>query len=140
MNPTQKLQSMEEIRRVKARFFRCVDTQRWDDLREVFADDVEIDLTAIGGGVLEGADAFVQFLREILSEATTIHLGHTPEITVTSPTTASAIWMLHDILIVGGTRTSSYGHLHDEYIEQDGTWLIARSVVTQILRETGAAS
>jgi hypothetical protein len=135
-----ELQSIELIKQLKARYFRCVDTQSWDELREVFTDHVEIDLRAIGGGVLQGADAFIAFLQEMLVGAKTIHLGHTPEITITSTTTASGVWMLHDVLLIGGTRMASYGHLHDGYTKEADGWRIARSIVTQLHSETAAIS
>ena len=43
-----------------------------------------MDTTASGGGVVSGADAFVEFLEQTLAGAVTVHHGHMPEITLTS--------------------------------------------------------
>src|SRR3954454_4482167 len=42
---------LEEIRQLKARYFRMMDTKNWEGLAAVFTDDVEIDVTGEGGGV-----------------------------------------------------------------------------------------
>ena len=47
---------LEAIRQLKARYFRTMDTKQWDEMREVFADDVVMDTTASGGGVVTGAE------------------------------------------------------------------------------------
>ena len=130
------MDDLEAIRQLKARYFRTLDTRDWAGLRDVFTDDVEIDTTDIGGGSITGADAVIGFLQEVLADAVTVHLGHTPEITLTSATTATGIWMLHDLFIVDGIRMASYGHLHDTYAKQPDGWRIARSVVTRLHVET----
>lgn len=40
---------IEAIRRLKARYFRCLDTKDWAQLEAVFAPDVEIDMRGEGG-------------------------------------------------------------------------------------------
>jgi uncharacterized protein (TIGR02246 family) len=127
---------IEAIKQLKARYFRTLDTKDWSGLRDVFTDDVEIDTTDIGGSPIKGADDFIAFLQEVLAEAQTVHLGHTPEITITSPTAATGIWTLHDLFIVDGTRMASYGHLYDTYAKRSDGWRIARSVVTRMHLET----
>ena len=73
-------------------------------MRQVFTDDVVIDTTASGGGIITGADEFIAFLEATLGEATTVHHGHMPEIQLTSPTTATAIWALQDLRASSGCR------------------------------------
>ena len=83
---------IEDIKRLKARYFRCLDTTDWTGLRAVFTDDLVADSTEAGGRVVDGADAFIAFLQEVLAGATTVHQGHMPEIELNSPTTATGIW------------------------------------------------
>ena len=45
---------IEAIRRLKARYFRTMDTKDWAAMRQVFTDDVVIDTTASGGSVVAG--------------------------------------------------------------------------------------
>jgi uncharacterized protein (TIGR02246 family) len=128
------LDDIEAIRQLKARYFRTMDTKDWDAMRRVFTDDAVVDTTASGGGVVSGADAFMAFLREVLAGAVTVHHGHMPEIELTSPTTATGIWALNDIIVFpDGTRLDGYGHYHETYEKgADGAWRIASSTLTRL--------
>jgi uncharacterized protein (TIGR02246 family) len=124
---------LEAIRQLKARYFRTMDTKDWDGMRAVFTDDVVIDTTASGGGVAEGADEFLAFLRDTLGETVTVHQGHMPEIELTGPTTATGIWALNDIVIwPNGMRLDGYGHYHETYAKSGDTWRIASSTLTRL--------
>jgi ketosteroid isomerase-like protein len=124
---------IEDIKRLKARYFRCLDTKDWPGLREVFTDDLVADSTEAGGQVVTGADAFITFLQEVLAGATTVHQGHMPEIELTSPTTATGIWALHDIVIwPGGLRLDGHGHYHETYTKTAAGWRIATSRLTRL--------
>ena len=110
-----------------------MDTKDWQEMRRVFADDAVIDTTDSGGGVIAGADAFMSFLQETLAGVITVHHGHMPEITLTSPVNASGIWALQDMLIwPDGSRMHGYGHYHETYEKIDGTWLIRTSTLTRL--------
>ena len=124
---------IEAIRRLKARYFRLMDTKDWDGMREVFTDDVVIDTAEAGGQVARGADEFMAFLREALGDAVTVHQGHMPEIDLTSETTATGIWALNDIIIwSSGMRLDGYGHYHETYEKSDGEWRIKSSKLTRL--------
>ena len=127
------IDDIEAIRRLKARYFRTMDTKDWAGMRQVFTDDVVIDTSEAGGERVEGADAFMAFLQEALSGATTVHQGHMPEIDLTSDTTATGIWALNDIVIwPGGMRLDGYGHYHETYEKAGGEWRIKRSKLTRL--------
>ncbi len=124
---------IEAIRRLKARYFRLMDTKDWDGMREVFTDDVVIDTSEAGGQVARGADEFMAFLGEALDDAVTVHQGHMPEIDLTSETTATGIWALNDIIIwSSGMRLDGYGHYHETYEKSDGEWRIKSSKLTRL--------
>jgi hypothetical protein len=124
---------IEAIKQLKARYFRTMDTKRWEDMRRLFSDDVTVDTTASGGGVITGADEFMTFLRDTLADVTTIHHGHMPEIDLTSPTTATGVWALQDILLwPNGMRMEGYGHYHETYEKNGGEWRIASSTLTRL--------
>jgi uncharacterized protein (TIGR02246 family) len=124
---------IEAIRRLKARYFRLMDTKDWDGMREVFTDDVVIDTSEAGGQVARGADEFMAFLREALGDAVTVHHGHMPEIDLTSDTTATGIWALNDVIIwSSGMRLDGYGHYHETYEKSDGEWRINSSKLTRL--------
>ena len=124
----------EAIRQLKGRYFRTMDTKDWDGMRQVFTDDLVTDNTASPGGtVVEGADVFMAFLREVLGPVTTVHHGHTPEITITSPTTATGIWAMEDMLRwPDGSEIHAYGHYHETYEKVDGDWRIKSLTLTRL--------
>jgi uncharacterized protein (TIGR02246 family) len=124
---------IEAIKQLKARYFRTMDAKDWAAMREVFADDVVMDTTAAGGRLVTGADEFVAGLTEVLAGAVTVHHGHMPEIELTSATTATGIWALHDIVIwPDGLRLDGYGHYHETYVKLDGRWRIQTSTLTRL--------
>ena len=130
---TTESDDIEAIRRLKARYFRTMDTKDWPAMRQVFTDDVVIDTSEAGGDRVEGADAFMTFLQQALDGATTVHQGHMPEIDLTSDTTATGIWALNDIVIwPNGVRLDGYGHYHEAYEKAGGQWRIKRSTLTRL--------
>jgi uncharacterized protein (TIGR02246 family) len=127
------MDDVEAIKQLKARYFRHLDARDWSAMRRVFADDVVMDTTGAGGRLVHGADEFVAGLQKVLAGATTVHHGHMPEIELTSPTTATGVWALHDIVIwPDGTRLDGYGHYHETYEKRDGEWRIKTSTLTRL--------
>ena len=127
------MDDIEAIRQLKARYFRTMDTKDWPAMRQVFTDDVVVDTTDSGGGVVAGADAFIDFLQRTLARATTVHQGHMPEIELTSPSTASGVWALHDVILwPDGSRLEGFGHYHETYVLDDDGWKIRSSTLTRL--------
>lgn len=127
------MDDFEAIRQLKARYFRTMDTKDWAGMRKVFTDDVVADTSSAGGSVITGADEFIRFLEETLSGATTVHQGHMPEIELTSPTTATGIWVLNDLVIwPDGTRLDGYGHYHETYEKVGDDWRIKSLQLTRL--------
>ena len=130
---TDTAAEIEAIKRLKARYFRTMDTKDWEAMRQVFADDVVMDTSEAGGGVVEGADAFLDFLRPTLEGAVTVHQGHMPEIELLGPTTASGVWALEDRIIwSNGVRLQGYGHYYETYEKSQGEWRIKSSRLTRL--------
>lgn len=129
---------VEAIKQLKARYFRLMDTKDWDGFRDVFTDDVVIDTSIDGGGVVQGRDEFVSFLRGVIGDVITVHQGHMPEITVTSPTTATGTWALDDRLWwpEGSPlrHMHGFGHYHETYEKIDGGWRIKTLRLTRLHR------
>ena len=127
------MDDIEAIEQLKARYFRTMDTKDWSGMRRVFADDVVMDTTSSGGGVISGADEFLAFLEPTLRDVVTVHHGHMPEIQLTSPTTATGIWSMEDMLRwPDGTEMHGYGHYHETYAKVDGEWRITTSTLTRL--------
>jgi len=136
------MDDIEAIKQLKARYFRTMDTKDWQGMREVFTDDVVVDTSASGGGVVSSADEFMAFLEPVLRDAVTIHHGHMPEIEITSPSTAVGIWALQDVIVwPDGTHLLGYGHYHETYEVVGGEWKIKSSTLTRLhLNVTGPSS
>jgi uncharacterized protein (TIGR02246 family) len=127
------MDDLEAIKQLKARYCRTLDTKDWDAMRRVFADDVVVDTTGSGGGVVAGADAFMDFLRNALAGHVSVHHCHTPEITLTSPSGATGIWAMEDrIQWADGGELIGFGHYHETYEKTDGVWRIKTSTLTRL--------
>jgi len=124
---------VEAIRQLKARYFRLMDTKDWDAMRFVLTDDVVMDTTASGGNLMTGADRYMVFLREAIGDVLTVHHGHTPEIELTSETTATGIWAMEDMLRwPNGKEMHGYGHYHETYEKVHGAWRIKTLTLTRL--------
>lgn len=129
------LADIEEIRQLKARYFRYLDTKQWAEWRRLFTDDFEFraDATVEQDGSCEyypsippGGDAFVAHVSEVFKPPfMSVHHGHTAEISITSASTATAVWAMEDIISPTPGRTIwGYGHYHERYRKVAGEWLI----------------
>jgi SnoaL-like domain len=135
MEPAFSVLEVESIKMLKARYCRYLDTKDWEAWRTVFADDFISDTEEAGGRVIVGADEFVAFLRRTLGKPSqpTVHQVHAPEIVLTSPTTATGVWALNDVVrLAPGLNLCGYGHYHETYEKSDGQWRIKTSKLTRL--------
>ncbi len=133
MDDVAALLEIEAIKQVKARYCRYLDTKEWESWRSLFADDFRSDTSQAGGKVIVGADDFVAFTRRSLGDRATVHQVHAPEIELTSPTTARAVWALEDVVrLAPGVNLRGYGHYRESYEKVDGRWLITESTLTRL--------
>lgn len=128
------MDDIEAIKQLKARYFRSMDTKDWAAMRQVFTDDVIIDTTQDAGGeAIHGGDVFMTFLEGVIGDVITVHHGHMPEISVTSPTTATGIWAMEDMLRwPDGNEMHGYGHYNETYEKVDGHWRIKTLTLTRL--------
>ena len=130
------LEDIESIRKLKAKYFRCVDNNLWDEMEEVFTEDAFADY---GPDIkLEGRKAIIEFLTKTVGREsfTTAHQGHNAEIEITSDTTAKAKWALQDRLIIKGVSTlTGWGYYDEEYVKRDGQWKIKNTRISRLLEE-----
>ena len=132
------LEDVEAIKQVKARYFRLMDTKDWDGLAGVFTDDVVMDITSEGMGVVTNVAEYMPFLIGVLGDVTTVHHGHMPEIELTSPDSATGTWAMEDHLWwpEGSPirHLHGYGHYHETYVRTDDGWRIASMRLTRLHR------
>ena len=134
------MDDIEAIKQLKARYFRTMDTKDWAGMRQVFTDDVVVDTSEAGGNVVQGGDEFMTFLQGVIGDVVTVHHGHMPEIELTSPTTATGIWSMEDMLRwPDGSELHGYGHYHETYEKTGGSWRIKSTKLTR-LRLDGTAT
>ena len=122
----QRLLDLEEIRALKARYFRAIDGKDWDGLRACFTEDLEADFRGAPGTLTEGRETFMSMITNSLKEARTVHHGHMPEIEFAGSDVATGIWAMDDIVEFPGMRLRGWGHYHEEYRREDGGWKIAK--------------
>jgi hypothetical protein len=134
--------AIEEIKALKARYFRAMDTKDWPGFEAVFSADATMDVSGeLGGGnesdgIIRGNAAICAFVRGAIDPVTTVHHGHMPEIEIESPTRARGIWAMEDQLRwPDGAPIRSlhgFGHYHETYERRDGRWLIASTRLTRL--------
>lgn len=147
MDAVEKLIAIEDIKRLKARYFRCVDTKDWDGWRSVFAHDAQIDISQdVPNGVFTGPDALIASASVSLVGCVSVHHGHCPEIDITSPTTASGIWAMEDVLhwsaasAYPNQTAQGYGHYFETYEKADGQWRIKSMKLRRLRVDFGTTS
>lgn len=146
----EALLAIEEIRQLKARYFRCMDLKDWAGLRTVFTADAVFDVR----GALEppqpqavytdppitGLDAIVNYISTGLAPLISVHHGHMPEIAIVSANEARGIWSMSDLLRAPEGSPfrvfRGYGHYRETYRKTEGLWRIATLRLTRLLVET----
>jgi len=161
MTDIERLIAIEEIRQLKARFFRTLDGKDWDGYQSAYAPDAVLDCrhamysrdpatgAAISSGKIipeseavvesrltHGAAAIRADVEASVKDMITVHHGHTAEIEITSPTTACAVWAMEDVLRGPPgwylQTLVGYGHYHETYERIDGRWHIKTCKLTRL--------
>ncbi len=142
LNDVQRLLAIEEIKKLKARYFRLLDAHDWEPFAELFTDDVVLEIAESSSGV-STKDQFLTALRKHLTSAVSVHHGHMPEIEITSDTTATGIWAMFDSVTPPAGSDypvlTGFGHYREEYRLEGDRWRISRLELTRIKRETAPA-
>jgi len=125
------LAAIEEIKQLKARYFRLMDTKQWDAMREVFAKDARLfDEESQTGWT--GRDAIMAGLPSVLAQARTVHHGHMPEIELVSANEARGVWAMDDWVDTPEFTLNGWGHYHERYVFEDGAWRIADERISRL--------
>ena len=131
MNDVEKLLAIEEIKQLKARYFRFVDTKDWQGFEELFTEDAVLDIRDdIPDCVVTGAAEIVNTVSSNLVDVTSVHHGHCPEIEISSDNSATGIWAMEDKLRWSEDSTAQlknlhgYGHYLETYARVNDNWRI----------------
>jgi len=133
---------IEAIKHLKARYFRFLDTKRWDEWRLQFCDDCVFEGIST---TFADADDFVAGIARQHARTRTVHHGHTPEIELLTATTARGIWAMADYVTWPPDEPLAswavddemhgfvgYGYYEEEYRRVIDGWRIARLRLTRI--------
>jgi len=155
MDDTAKLLAIEEVKKVKAKYCRAVDTKDMALLRSIFTPDITYDErgaaqdTSTGlnaqptlDSVVTGIDGVMGLIEPIIADiSTSVHHCVMPEIDILGPTTAKATWAMVDMVQFSRgpvKELTGYGHYHETYEKQGGAWKIKSMKVTRLRMENVA--
>ncbi|GAB3832027.1 nuclear transport factor 2 family protein [Dactylosporangium cerinum] len=140
----QELLEIETIKGIMARYARFGETADWASFRKLFTEDFTYRADAGPRAsadaspviAVEGRDAFVDAMENLLDGVVAVHQIALPEVTLTSPTTSRAVWAIHDYIKSPGVGNfKGWGHITQEYVKIDGEWKIRSSHTTRTLVE-----
>jgi hypothetical protein len=148
MTPIEKLLALEEIKQLKAKYFRCVDTFDREGWLSVFTENAKLKYDSAIARIttgevpaikIEGKKAIGEYWDLGNSRLQTVHHGHMPEIEIISDTGARAVWAMEDIVDTPDILLHGYGHYWETYRKIDGKWLIdtlhlTRTRVSQVTK------
>jgi SnoaL-like domain len=134
MDTLQKLLAENEIKGLKARYCRFLDTKDWDGLTSLFLVDAVLDVQQdTGNPPIHGRAAIIDQIRIAVINAASSHQVHTPEITLSRDDAAEGIWAMQDRVvwqpgkspIVGISSITGYGQYHEAYHKSEHGWKFA---------------
>ena len=125
-----KLEQIETIRRLKARYWRCCDHKDVPGVRDCFYDGpIEVDYD--GTGKHTHRDAFYALFEKFSLRDNIVehHHGGGGDIEILDETSARAHWSLSYRLMDTKARTlfTVGGYYDDEYLLHEGQWVIRKS-------------
>lgn len=146
MDTLQKLEAIEEIKQLRARYWRIYDNHIMGEIGELFAEDAWFDsgeamFDPVDGymnnvqpaPVAHSREEIVKYLEKSMSSGVqSAHMGHTAEVEILSETTAKAIHPFNDRLRKPGFAFTGYGYYYDTYEKIDGQWKIKTSTIKRL--------
>ena len=140
MTDVEKLLAIEEIKRLKSKYFWGLDHQDWDFWRrEVWAPDARLIVPEADRDEV-GIDAVIAYVSSSTTGQVSVHHGHMPDIEITSDSTATGVWAMEDRLYRskehpledGSILLHGFGHYHETYVRTDVGWRIQTTRLTRL--------
>jgi len=142
MNDLARLVAIEDIKQLKARYYRVLDTHDWEGFRSLWTPDAVMDMNfpdrilTSEDGIYRGPDAITAFAIKAVGAATSIDHALMPEIEILTATTARAIWAQEDrVFWPEGSPNKSlhgFGYEHETYEMIDGKWRIKSTKLVRV--------
>jgi hypothetical protein len=126
---------LEQIRQLKYRYLRTLDTKQWDDFEDCFVPEATADYAGLS---FEDRAALVDYLRTNLPrEIVTVHQVHHPEIEVDGDV-ATGRWYLSDQVISAefGFRLEGAAFYEDVYRRTPEGWRVSHTGYTRTFEAT----
>ena len=129
-----------EIQKLKARYFRFLDTKQWERFGELFTEDLKFYIASDPSHgpdepTFAGRQALVGYLAASHPGKVTVHQGHMPEIEFTGEDTATGVWAMFDWVDDPGRGGAwqGFGHYHERYVRgPDRRWRISEVRLTRL--------
>ena len=134
------LEDTEAVKKLMARYWRCLDDKLWAELPDCFTVDVIGDYGQPARR-RESREALVAFLRENegAPEIRISHGGMNAEVEIESESTARGIFKLHDWVVIGSqTRMRGFAQYRMGFVKQSDVWRIHRMDLRYRYREDHA--
>jgi hypothetical protein len=137
------LMDIEEIKQLKARYCRLLDTKQWDLFRDVFTPDLRFwrdpsivpDPTGRSEPDFWDRESYVAYVRQAQASSMTVHRCYGPEIQVLDPDDARGTWAMADRIdnAAEGRAFVADGHYHETYHRgPDDRWRIRTMRLTRL--------
>ena len=126
MTENDRADDLEQIRQLKYRYLRTLDTKQWEEFADCFVPDATADYAGLA---FPDRDALVEFMRANLGpDMVTMHHCHHPEIEVDGDT-ATGRWYLHDQVISAELRVRLEGaaFYEDRYVRTPVGWRVSHT-------------
>jgi hypothetical protein len=129
---------VEQVKQLKHRYCRLLDTKRFDELGELFLED---GTASYGGGAIppSGRAEIVAFLHRAMGSERilTSHLVAHPEIALTGAQTATGSWALQDVVVheEHGIAIRGASYYDDRYQLTPAGWRIVHTGYKRLYEE-----
>lgn len=146
MTEGERAAAIEDIKQLKAKYWRGVDFADGELVRSILAEDCELDYRGCCTDPATGTDHMPQmnivlkgresWLAGALNGLVTVHQGHQSEIEITGEDSASGIWVFTDRFFMPPgapfQRLVGNGHYLDTYEKADGRWYLKTTRITRL--------
>lgn len=138
MTILERLDATEQIKSLKARYLRFVDTKQWDDFEALFTPDAPLEIAEARLDPFTPRE-LTDLLRTHYGLCVTVHHGHMPEIDFDGPDDARGIWAMEDQRVFTADDPNApfalalgAGHYHETYRRSADGWRIASLRLTRL--------
>jgi hypothetical protein len=148
MTEAERLAAIEDIKQLKARYWRGVDSGDGELVRGILAEDCVLDYMGCCTDPASGVDHMPQMNMVMRGRSSwqtdnldaprlvTVHQGHQCEIEITGETTASGVWSFTDRFFMPPgapfQTLAGYGYYHDTYEKIGDTWLLKTTRISRL--------